>query len=62
MMGGYVYNKFGLKFTYTFSFLIGIVGGIGILYLEEIHKIEKDMNLSADYRLEREQLFQKRMP
>lgn len=37
--GGYFYNKFGLKITYYLSFGIGIFGGLGVLYLENIHSL-----------------------
>jgi len=35
--GGYLYKKFGLKTTYYISFLIAIFGGLGIMFLENMH-------------------------
>lgn len=37
--GGYIYQKFGLKITYYLSIIIGIVGGLCIMYLENMHEI-----------------------
>jgi hypothetical protein len=35
--GGYFYKVFGLKKTYFISITLGIIGGLGVLYLESMH-------------------------
>ena len=35
--GGYFYKTFGLKQTYYISITLGIIGGLGVLYLELMH-------------------------
>jgi hypothetical protein len=34
LSGGFIYSKLGLKVTYYIAFLLGIVGGLGILYIQ----------------------------
>jgi MFS family permease len=35
--GGYFYKTYGLKKTYYVSISLGIIGGMGVLYLEMMH-------------------------
>jgi len=35
--GGYFYKNFGLKKTFFISITLGIIGGLGVLYLESMH-------------------------
>jgi hypothetical protein len=35
--GGYFYKNFGLKKTFYISITLGIIGGLGVLYLESMH-------------------------
>jgi hypothetical protein len=42
--GGYIYKKIGLKKTYYISITLGIIGGLGVLYLESMHsQLEQDL-------------------
>jgi hypothetical protein len=34
LSGGYIYSKVGLKMTYYIAFTLGLIGGLGILYIE----------------------------
>ena len=61
LSGGFIYSKIGLTRTYLLSFLIGIVGGLGIAYLEELHKLQSE-HLLNDSHLGQQNLFKTLMP
>ena len=63
-VGGVIYHQKGLKWTYYFSFGLGLIGGIGILYLETIHSWEmasKD-TLTREFLAAESANFHTRMP
>ena len=47
--GGYVYKMFGLKRTYYISISLGIIGGLGVLYLESMHSDQLISNSQFDF-------------
>jgi hypothetical protein len=36
-LGGYLFQKLGLKLMYYGSFSLGLIGGVGIYYMEYLH-------------------------
>lgn len=46
--GGQLFYRVGIKRAYIISFSCGIIGGLGILYLEEINKTMREKDLTHE--------------